>query len=102
MQADLKINDTICRKVANRVPLIGEFAQKHDVLIFVSGKKSSNGKLLFEICKNNNPNSFFISGEEELKKEWFQQVKSVGVSGATSTPGWLMQQVADKIESLVG
>ncbi len=102
MQADLKINDTICRKVANRVPLIGEFAQKHDVLIFVSGKKSSNGKLLFEICKKNNPNSFFISGEEEIKKEWFQQVKSVGVSGATSTPGWLMQQVADKIESLVG
>ncbi len=101
MQADLKINDTICRKVANRVPLIGEFAQKHDVLIFVSGKKSSNGKLLFEICKKNNPNSFFISGEEEIEKEWFNNVKSVGVSGATSTPVWLMKKVAEKIESVM-
>ncbi len=101
MQADLKINDTICRKVANRVPLIGEFAQKHDVLIFVSGKKSSNGKLLFEICKKNNPNSFFISGAEELTKEWFENVESIGVSGATSTPGWLMQEVAEKIESMI-
>ncbi len=101
MQADLKINDTICRKVANRVPLIGEFAKNHDILIFVSGKKSSNGKLLFEICKKNNPNSFFISGAEEIQKEWFTDVKSVGVSGATSTPGWLMQEVADKIDSTV-
>lgn len=101
MQANLRVNDTICRKVANRVPLIGEFAKNHDVLIFVSGKKSSNGKLLFEICKKNNSNSYFISEIEELDIEWFKNIKTVGVSGATSTPGWLMTKVAEKIATIV-
>ncbi len=101
MKADLKIVDTICRKVANRVPLIGAFAQNHDILIFVSGTKSSNGKLLFEICKKNNPNSFFISKSEEIKKDWFKNVKSIGISGATSTPSWLMHEVAQKIKTVI-
>ncbi|WP_372752602.1 6-phosphofructokinase [Labilibaculum sp.] len=94
----LTINDTICRKVANRVPLIKEFAQKHDVIIFVSGKKSSNGKLLYDVCKQVNPKSHFITKPDELNLDWFAQAKSVGVSGATSTPGWLMKETIEKIK----
>jgi 6-phosphofructokinase/(E)-4-hydroxy-3-methyl-but-2-enyl pyrophosphate reductase len=97
-KAEVKINDTICRKVSNRVPLIKKFAQKHEVVIFVSGKKSSNGKLLFDECKSVNPNSYFISDTNELDKEWFRSVKSVGISGATSTPAWLMNKVEEHIK----
>jgi len=98
MKADLKINDTICRKVSNRVPLIQEFAKKHERIIFVSGKKSSNGKLLFDVCKKANPNSHFISEVDELDVNWFSSAKSIGISGATSTPGWLMNDVVEKIK----
>ena len=98
VKASFKSHDTICRKVANRVPLIKDFATKHDVMVFVSGKKSSNGKLLFDVCKNANPNSYFITGPDEIKSEWFDRGKSVGVSGATSTPGWLMNDVVEKIK----
>eukprot|EP01029_Cantina_marsupialis_P012759 TRINITY_DN2819_c0_g2_i6.p2 TRINITY_DN2819_c0_g2~~TRINITY_DN2819_c0_g2_i6.p2 ORF type:complete len:615 (-),score=106.34 TRINITY_DN2819_c0_g2_i6:8629-10473(-) len=98
VKADVKINDTICRKVSNRVPLIKEFAKKHDIVIFVSGKKSSNGKLLFDECKKVNPNSHFISGTDELDMDWFDSGKSVGVSGATSTPAWLMNKVVEHIK----
>ncbi len=95
---ELKIHDTICRKVANRVPLIKDFAEKHDLIIFVSGEKSSNGKLLFEICKKSNPNSHFISCPDELDMNWFENSDSVGVSGATSTPTWLMNETIEKIK----
>ena len=98
VKSSLKINDTICRKVSNRVPLIKEFAEKHEVLIFVSGKKSSNGKLLFDVCKKANSNSYFISGPDELDMAWFSSAKSVGISGATSTPGWLMKEIEEKIK----
>ncbi|WP_275109597.1 6-phosphofructokinase [Paralabilibaculum antarcticum] len=97
-QNELKIHDTICRKVANRVPLIKEFAKKHDLIIFVSGEKSSNGKLLFDICKKSNPNSHFITCPDELELNWFANSKSVGVSGATSTPTWLMNETIEKIK----
>lgn len=95
---DLRIHDTICRKVSNRVPLIEEFAQKHDVIIFVSGKKSSNGKLLFEVCKKTNPNSYFITRPDELDVNWLANAQSVGVSGATSTPSWLMSETKETIK----
>ncbi|MBN2263405.1 MAG: 4-hydroxy-3-methylbut-2-enyl diphosphate reductase [Prolixibacteraceae bacterium] len=90
-------HDTICRQVANRVPHIGEFAKKFDIILFVSGKNSSNGKLLFEECKRSNPRSYFISSASELDTSWFQNAKSVGICGATSTPQWLMEQVKDSI-----
>ncbi|NOU58752.1 6-phosphofructokinase [Marinifilum caeruleilacunae] len=98
MKASFKAHDTICRKVANRVPYIKEFAQKHDVVVFVSGKKSSNGKLLFNVCKGANRNSYFISEPQDIDMSWFANAKSIGVSGATSTPAWLMNEISEKIK----
>lgn len=92
--------DTICRQVAHRVPKLKLFAAQFQIIIFVSGKKSSNGKFLFDTCSKVNSNTFFVSGEEEISKEWFgKDIKTVGVCGATSTPQWLMKQIAEKIES---
>ena len=93
-------NDTICRQVSNREPQLQKFSRQFDVIIFVSGKKSSNGKVLYQVCKNENEMSYFISDESELQPEWFTKVNSVGICGATSTPMWLMQKVADSIATL--
>ncbi|MCC9136727.1 4-hydroxy-3-methylbut-2-enyl diphosphate reductase [Pontibacter silvestris] len=93
-------NDSICRQVSNREPQLTKFSAEHDVIVFVSGKKSSNGKALYSVCKQHNPNSYFIESEEELEKAWFTNATSVGICGATSTPMWLMQQVADSIKKL--
>lgn len=93
-------NDSICRQVSNREPQLARFATEHDVLIFVSGKKSSNGKALYSVCKQHNANSYFIENETELDPEWFANAASVGICGATSTPMWLMQQVADGIAAI--
>lgn len=97
---DLVIHDTICPRVSGREPGLAEFARKHDVIIFVSGKKSSNGKMLFKVCKNHNDSSYFVSKPDEIDKKWFENVSSVGISGATSTPTWIMQKVADKIQNI--
>ena len=93
-------NDTICRQVSHRQPQLREFVKKHNVVVFVSGQKSSNGKMLFQVCKEENPNTYFVSDADELKKEWFINTESVGVCGATSTPRWLMEKVAENIEKL--
>lgn len=93
-------NDSICRQVSNREPQLTRFSVEHDVIIFVSGKKSSNGKALYSVCKQQNPNSYFIENGEELEKSWFDGAKSVGICGATSTPMWLMQQVSENIAEL--
>lgn len=93
-------NDSICRQVSNREPQLTRFAAEHDVVIFVSGKKSSNGKALFGVCQQVNSQSYFVENEAELKPGWFDQAASVGICGATSTPMWLMQQVADQIAVL--
>jgi 4-hydroxy-3-methylbut-2-en-1-yl diphosphate reductase len=93
-------NDSICRQVSNREPQLTRFAAEHDVIIFVSGKKSSNGKALYSVCQQVNPQSFFVENEEELQQHWFGHADSVGICGATSTPMWLMQQVADRIATL--
>jgi len=98
--ADFKANDTICRQVSNREPQLKIFAAEHQVIIFVSGKKSSNGKVLYEVCKNVNLNSYFISNVDEIDKQWFNDKKQVGVCGATSTPMWLMQEVKKYIETI--
>lgn len=91
--------NSICRQVSLRDKELKKFAQKHDVIIFVSGKQSSNGKALFEVCKSVNPQSYFISEANEIRFEWFNHANSVGVCGATSTPMWLMKNIAEYIES---
>ena len=92
--------DTICRQVANRLPKIKDFVSKHDWVYFVAGQKSSNGKMLFEECKKSNPNIFFISEAFEISDPLPPEVRSVGVCGATSTPKWLMEEVAARIRNI--
>lgn len=89
----LEIKDTICRQVSNRVPNLKKFAANFDMILFVAGKKSSNGQYLYSICKEENDRSYIISEIEEIDKNWFQGVESVGICGATSTPNWLMEEV---------
>lgn len=96
---DLKANDTICRQVSNRYGDLENFVVNFDKIIFVSGKKSSNGKVLYDVCKKFNPNSYFISNVEELEKDWFVAGDKVGVCGATSTPMWLMEKVKAQLLS---
>ena len=94
------VNDTLCRQVSGREPQLKQFSNDNDVIIFVSGKKSSNGKMLYKSCENENPNSYFISDVDELNFEWFFDAKSVGICGATSTPRWLMENVQKAIEKI--
>lgn len=90
-------NDTICRQVSNRDKELRDFAKKFDKIVFVSGTKSSNGKVLYNICKENNPNSYFVSNTSELNSEWFKSNDTIGICGATSTPMWLMEEVRDQL-----
>ena len=94
--------DTICRQVANRMPNIGSFASRHDIIVFVCGRKSSNGKVLFNECRRVNPNSHLIEKPEEIDMTWFDGLASVGICGATSTPKWLMEQCRDYILDRMG
>ncbi len=96
--ADLQTFDTICRQVANRIPHMRQFASQHDAILFVSGKKSSNGKALFEVCRTVNPNSHLVSAIEDLDPAYWQGFENIGICGATSTPRWQMDQVAQYIE----
>ena len=89
--------DTICRQVANRMPNIARFATQHDVIIFVSGRKSSNGKVLFNECKAVNPRSYHVENASEINLDWFADAQTVGICGATSTPKWLMEECRDHI-----
>lgn len=89
--ATFKYYDTICRQVANRMPDIQDFAASHELIFFVCGHKSSNGKILFQECKKVNPNSYQIDGPEEIDRSLLEGVKSIGICGATSTPKWLME-----------
>lgn len=95
----IEIKDTICRQVSNRVPNLKKFATNYDLILFVAGKKSSNGQYLFSICKEENPNSHIISETEEIDKDWFSGMESVGICGATSTPNWLMEEVAGWVKA---
>ena len=89
--------DTICRQVANRMPNIRKFAASHDVILFVCGQKSSNGKILFHECKEINPNTYQVDKPEDIDMEWFRDAKSIGICGATSTPKWLMDKCKNVI-----
>lgn len=95
--AGLTVHNTICSQVASRHEELAEFALKHDVIVFVSGASSSNGKVLFDLCKSRNPHTYHISEPSELESDWFSDGDKVGVCGATSTPGWLLEQVAERI-----
>lgn len=91
--------DTICRRVANRIPQIKQFAQNHDVILFVCGSKSSNGRILYEECRRVNPLSYLISNETEINLSWLDGKEHIGICGATSTPMWLMNQVKDYLDA---
>jgi 4-hydroxy-3-methylbut-2-enyl diphosphate reductase len=95
---EVNANDTICRQVSNRDSELRDFAKLFDKIIFVAGTKSSNGKVLYEVCKQTNPNTYFVSNPNEIRKEWFAEGDSVGICGATSTPMWLMEEVKQVIE----
>ena len=96
--AVFKSFDTICRSVANRMPNISQFAARHDLILFVCGHKSSNGKVLFNECRRINANSHLIEGPEEINTQWLEGVQTIGICGATSTPKWLMEQCAEKLK----
>ncbi|MBS9523327.1 4-hydroxy-3-methylbut-2-enyl diphosphate reductase [Litoribacter ruber] len=93
----VNFNDTICRQVSNRDKELREYSKKFDQIVFVSGTKSSNGKVLYHVCKNTNPNTHFISNIDQLDPSWFSDNQSVGICGATSTPMWLMEDVREKL-----
>jgi 4-hydroxy-3-methylbut-2-en-1-yl diphosphate reductase len=94
-EPQIHLHDSICRQVSNRIAHLEKFAAIHEVLLFVSGKDSSNGRFLFEICRKANPNSYHIEDHTEIDTAWFKNKKTTGISGATSTPLWQMQQVKD-------
>ncbi|MFA6261917.1 MAG: 4-hydroxy-3-methylbut-2-enyl diphosphate reductase [Bacteroidia bacterium] len=94
---EVDFNDTLCRQVSNRDIQLREFASRFDKIVFVSGKKSSNGKVLYDVCKEINPNTFFVSSKEEIDRSWFTESDSVGICGATSTPNWQMDEVKERI-----
>ena len=99
-EATFKSFDTICRSVANRMPNISQFASKHDLILFVCGRKSSNGKVLYNECLRVNPNTHLIEGPDEIDPQWLDGIKTVGICGATSTPKWLMEQCRDAISGM--
>ena len=94
---NVNVNDTLCRQVSNRDNQLQDFSNNFDKIVFVSGTKSSNGNALFNVCKQNNSNSYFVSSSDEIDKGWFNKDERVGVCGATSTPMWLMEEVKERI-----
>jgi 4-hydroxy-3-methylbut-2-enyl diphosphate reductase len=98
IEGDFNANDSICRQVSNREPQMREFAAMHDVVVFVAGKKSSNGRALYEVCKSVNKRSYFVESHGDIDPNWFKKADQIGICGATSTPKWLMNQVAEFIE----
>lgn len=96
---NVKAYDSICKQVAHRDRQLRDFARKHNVIIFVSGRKSSNGKMLFEICRSENPQTYFVSELQDIKAAWLYRTKSVGICGATSTPRWLMESIYNELNT---
>jgi 4-hydroxy-3-methylbut-2-en-1-yl diphosphate reductase len=96
---EVNTNDTICRQVSNRDKELRDFAKNFDRIVFVSGTKSSNGKVLYNVCKETNPNTYFVSNPDQVDVSWFVANESIGICGATSTPMWLMERVRDRILS---
>ncbi len=99
-KGEFRYFDTICRQVANRMPKIRQFASTHEVIFFVSGRKSSNGRALYEECRSVNPRSYFVEQPGEINASWISEANSIGICGATSTPAWLMQEVKHHVEKM--
>jgi len=99
LNPDFVQHNTICSQVSHKEPRLKKFAAEHDIVLFVSGMKSSNGLFLYEVCRSLNPKTMFISSKSDIKEEWFKDVKTVGVCGATSTPMWLMEEIAEIVRS---
>lgn len=99
---DFHAKDTICGQVSGRDRKLRSFAQENDIVIFIAGRNSSNGKVLYEICKQANPRTYFVETESEIQPQWFDRVENVGITGATSTPQWLMERVKHVIETIHG
>ncbi len=97
---DFHAKDTICGQVSGRDKKLREFAGENDAMVFVAGRTSSNGKVLFDICRDANPNTYFVEDETELQKQWFLEKEHIGISGATSTPQWLMEKIKLTIEQM--
>lgn len=97
---EVTIDDTICRRVAGREALLADFSRSVDVVVFVCGRKSSNGRVLYEVCRSANPRCYNIEEGSELESAWFEGTERVGICGATSTPRWLMEQVAEEVKRL--
>ena len=100
-KTQFNIHNTICRQVSKRDKQLKDFASKHDVIIFISGRKSSNGKYLFDVCKSVNKNSYFVSNKDDIVLDWLDNCKTIGISGATSTPLWLIEDIAGFIEEMI-
>jgi 4-hydroxy-3-methylbut-2-enyl diphosphate reductase len=98
--ASVTVHDTICSQVASRHERLEAFASSHDAIVFVSGKSSSNGKVLSDLCRSVNPRTYLVGGPSEIDPSWFRGLSTVGVCGATSTPQWLLEQVARAIAQL--
>lgn len=98
--SQLITHDTICRQVSNRERKLQQFAKKHDAIVFVSDTKSSNGKVLYEMCKSKNQYTYFVSDVVDIQANWFINIKSVGICGATSTPRWLMEKIGNEIKQI--
>ena len=96
----LSVSKTICGQVSNREPHLKDFAGKHDVIIFVSGRESSNGRMLYSVCKSINPETYFVSSHEDIDPSWFTGRNTVGICGATSTPKWLIENIRDSISNI--
>ena len=101
-EGNFEWHDTICRQVANRIPNIREFARNHDLVLFVCGKKSSNGKVLYEECRSVNAHTHLVSDIDELDATWLEGKSNIGICGATSTPRWLMAQFQERVEQIIG
>ena len=100
MSGKVTVHNTICSQVASRHEQLAAFASAHDVVVFVSGRESSNGKVLSDLCLSVNPHTYRVGSEDEVRREWFRDGNLVGVCGATSTPKWLLEAVAKKILQL--
>jgi 4-hydroxy-3-methylbut-2-enyl diphosphate reductase len=99
-ESRIHINNTICGQVSNREPHLKQFAKQHDIIIFVSGKESSNGKMLYSVCKSINPETYFVSSPDEIERSWFRGKTTAGICGATSTPKWLIEEVYQIVSSI--
>ena len=99
--ARVEVHETVCGSVKNRIPRLQEFCRMHDVIVFVTDEASSNGRMLYEVCRSTNPKSYFVTDVADLQEEWFVGCNDVGISGANSTPSWLLEDVRNRCSEIL-